>query len=113
MFPNIGTSEHVLNQKVCFQNIHNLSVDRMVHWVPIERFHPRHGAFGYNVEFFIKLASLNSYSIEKLYVETSFKYWKLLCCDLRKTSSTASGFSWGPDLFLTANSEGSFGVDFR
>jgi hypothetical protein len=48
MVANIGTSEHVLNQKICFQNIHHLSSGRMTHWVPMGKRHPDHGFFGYS-----------------------------------------------------------------
>lgn len=43
MFANIGTTEQVLNQKICFQNIHNLSSVRIVYWVPLEKRHLAHG----------------------------------------------------------------------
>ena len=111
MVANIGTSEHVLNQKVCFQNIHNLSSGRMAHWVPMERRHPTRGFFGYSFGFFINLASANKYEIEKLYTELSFKGWYLICCSLKKTVPTA--FVWSEDWHLSCNPCGYWGVMHR
>jgi len=105
---NLGTSEHVLNQEACFRNVHNLSERRMVHWVPLAKRHPRHGLYGYSVDFFIDLAEANDYEIDKLYIETSFKSWKLICCSLTKRS--ARDFVWREDWFLTANPSGEWGV---
>lgn len=108
---NIGTSEHVANQEACFRNIHELSRERMVHWVPLEKRHPTHGLYGYSVDFFLNIADENSYIVEKLYVETSFKDWKLICCSLRKKDHS-SAFRWRADWFLSANLAGAWGVSY-
>lgn len=107
---NIGTSEHVLNQESCFNNIHNLSTKRMVHWVPLERRHPRHGLYGYSVEFFIDLAAANNYLINKLYIETSFKNWLLICCSLSMQGKQP--FVWRDEWTLSANTRGGWGCDY-
>jgi len=109
---NIGTSEHVVEQEKVFLNIHNLSHHRMVHWVPFEKKHPEHGMWGYSKEFFIRLASINSYKIEKLYVEESFRNWTLLCCSLKKKHKDKE-FVWRDDLPLFYNEKGSFGVSLQ
>lgn len=89
---NIGTSEHVHpNQEMCFRNIHNLSRDRMIHWVPYAESMPFHGVYGYELGFFEKLAALNSYKIEKLYI-TKRKRGAVACVSLRKTNN--GPFKW-------------------
>lgn len=109
---NIGTSEHVIDQKQVFLNIHNLSHHRMIHWVPFESKHKNHGMYGYNEEFFVKLANLNKYKIEKLYIEKSFKNWTLVCCSLKKQNKN-SEFVWDDNLPLFYNENGSFGVSMK
>jgi hypothetical protein len=108
---NIGTSEHVLDQHSCFRNIHNLSSARMVHWVPLQSWHPNHGLFGYTVDFFLHLAAENSYIVEKLYIETSYLSWKLICCSLQKTNPS-SKFRWRKEWQLSANLSGEWGVSY-
>ena len=111
---NIGTSEHVLNQKSVFQNIHNLSKIKMIHWVPLATKHPTHGYWGYSIEFFEKLAKINKYKIEKLYIEKSFKNWSLVCCSYKKSLSTIKNFQWPENhtQLLKFNEGGSGGVDY-
>ncbi len=109
---NIGTSEHVVDQKQVFLNIHNLSHHRMIHWVPFESKHKDHGMWGYNEDFFMKLAELNNYKIEKLYIEKSFKNWTLVCCSLKKQNKH-SKFIWDEKLPLCYNEEGSFGISMK
>jgi predicted SAM-dependent methyltransferase len=111
---NIGTSEHVAAQEEAFGNIHNLSISRMIHWVPLADSHPEHGVWGYSKDFFVELAMLNSYEVEKLYIETTFKNWRLVCCSLKKTSQSKSDFQWSEELqgMLVYNEKGSSGVDY-
>ena len=109
---NIGTSEHVLDQKAVFQNIHNLSSYRMVHWVPLAFKHPEHGYWGYGEDFFAELAKLNNYIVEKLYVEKSFKSWQLVCCSFKKRES-GRVFKWDENLHITFNENGSGGVSYK
>ena len=112
MVANIGTSEHVSSQRAVFQNIHNLSSGRMVHWVPLALKHPEHGFYGYTEDFFVRLGKLNNYEIEKLYIEKTFKKWSLICCSYRKNSKTTP-FVWDEDLPLTKNEGGSGGVAYE
>jgi len=84
----------------------------MVHWVPLASKHPEHGFFGYTEEFFVQLAKLNNYEIEKLYIEKTFKKWLLVCCSYRKKSKT-NPFVWDEDLPLTENESGSGGVAYE
>ena len=111
---NLGTSEHVNNQEAVFRNIHSLSAHRMIHWLPQAGCHPAHGQWGYGKEFFIKLAKLNSYHIEKLYLEETFKKWKIICCSLRKSEKTCRNFVWSESLVdkLSFSMHGSSGVDY-
>jgi 2-polyprenyl-3-methyl-5-hydroxy-6-metoxy-1,4-benzoquinol methylase len=112
---NIGTIEHVVDQEEAFKNVHVLAKSRMVHWVPLTDNHPDHGAWGYSFEFFKELARLNAYSIEKMYIENSFKHWNLVCCSLKKTVDTGRIFEWSDVLqkMLTYNENGTRGVDYR
>lgn len=61
---NLGTSEHVFNQKNFFLNMHNLT-DReglMFHLVPFEG-GINHGFFNYNPNLFFDIAKFNDYEI--------------------------------------------------
>ncbi len=107
---NIGTSEHILEQEQVFRNIHNLSRHRMVHWVPLSSKHPDHGCWGYDIDFFEKLAVLNDYKIEKLYLETTFKNWSIICCSYKKNNVDRK-FAW-EKLPMTYNEKGTRGVDY-
>lgn len=59
---NFGTSEHILNQAVCFENIHNLCKENgiMIHALPISGYF-NHGLFNYSLKFFMRLAVFNDY----------------------------------------------------
>lgn len=59
---NFGTTEHVLNQATCFENIHNLCENNgvMIHGLPIYGY-LNHGLFTYSLKFFIRLAVFNGY----------------------------------------------------
>lgn len=106
---NIGTTEHVLNQKQVFENIHNLSSRRMIHWVPLERCHPTHGLYGYSPEFFLSLSRVNQYTIDKLYIETRYSGWTLICCNLIKPD-IPQPFQWSKHIHLVANTVGDWGI---
>lgn len=51
---NFGTTEHVLNQGTCFENVHNLCLKGgvMVHGLPVYGY-LNHGFFTYSLKFFI------------------------------------------------------------
>lgn len=59
---NFGTTEHILNQGTCFENIHNLcEIDGiMIHGLPIYGY-LNHGFFTYSLKFFMRLAVFNDY----------------------------------------------------
>ena len=61
---NFGTSEHVFNQKIFFENIHNLTKKNglMIHVLPFEGYF-NHGYYNYQPIFFYDLAIFNSYQI--------------------------------------------------
>lgn len=93
MVTNIGTSEHVHpNQEMCFRNIHNLSHDRMVHWVPYAQTMPEHAIYGYELGFFEELAAINDYKVEKLYIVNRVETRYVACASFRKTSDAP--FRW-------------------
>ncbi len=111
MVANIGTSEHVMDQESVFRNVHNLSHFRMIHWTPQAKIHPRHGYWGYEKEFFIMLAKLNNYIIEKLYIDISFNSYGFVLCSYRKQGNDK--FVWSPELPLYKNKNGKGGVRYR
>jgi hypothetical protein len=62
---NGGTSEHILNQDACFENIHNIcKIDGlMFHIVPLAHNWIQHGFYMYLEKFFSDLAQKSKYSI--------------------------------------------------
>jgi len=69
---NLGTSEHVSNHKMCFDNIHNLCKvgGIMIHVVPAEGSWLHHKCFRrYTVGFFKKLSEKRDYEILSLIEE--------------------------------------------
>ncbi len=62
---NGGTSEHIFNQSMLFENIHNLCEKDglMLHLVPSQGSF-EHGFFCYHPYLFFKMAQINNYSIE-------------------------------------------------
>ena len=62
---NYGTSEHVQNQKACFDNINNFckAGGAMVHAVPFKGTYKTHCNFHYDTEFFVELAKERGYTI--------------------------------------------------
>ena len=62
---NLGTSEHVLDQHRCWQNIHNLvrAGGMFIHVVPKTGMLLHHSPYSYQTEFFKHLAALNEYQV--------------------------------------------------
>jgi len=72
---NFGTSEHVLNQEMCFENIHNLSKKWIVHQVPLVGNWKTHGlaqdgreCVKYTEDFFKEQARKRRYKIEDMFI---------------------------------------------
>ncbi len=67
---NIGTSEHILDQHIVFENIHRLCKVRgiMIHAVPLVGNWENHGDYYYTERFFESISSLNGYKIINLQV---------------------------------------------
>lgn len=61
---NFGCSEHVMNQEMCFKNMHNLTHYRSVGFVPRVGSSPHHGYWGVDTDFFFQLAELNKYKVK-------------------------------------------------
>ena len=102
MVSNIGTAEHVTDQEAVFRNIHNLSHFRIVHWAPLAGAQIRHGFWGYEIDFFLMLAKLNNYIIEKLYNDISDSNgYKVIVCSYRKKNTNK--FIWDSNLPLYEN----------
>lgn len=99
---NIGTTEHVALQYAVFENIHNLSSDRMIHWVPLAGKRPDHGLYGYHEQFFRELAKINNYKINKFYI---YKPRNIICCDFSKQNKES--FKWDDILYeyIVSNKE--------
>lgn len=99
---NIGTSEHVPIQYSVFENIHNLSSDRMIHWVPLAGKRPDHGLYGYHEQFFRELAKINNYKINKFYI---YKPRNIICCNFSKQNKES--FKWDDILYeyIVSNKE--------
>lgn len=84
---NMGTTEHVTNNKECFNNIHRFCREGgiMIHLVPHKG--SGHGIRQYSLDYFKKLAKEKNYEI--LYLEHNGKYeWKetenRIYCTLRR-----------------------------
>ncbi len=103
MVTNIGTTEHVENQHGVFDNIHRLANRRIVHWVPYQMTTPDHGYYGYDEDFFERLAELNGYHIEKMYT-TPFGRFCILCCALTKIDDAP--FQWDDGIRIYRKAEG-------
>ena len=61
---NFGTSEHLINQKNFFENVHNLTNQNgyILHMLPFEGY-INHGYFNYQPAFFYDMATANNYEI--------------------------------------------------
>jgi len=80
---NIGTSEHVKNNSMCFQNIHDLCVDGgiMIHLLPAVGV--KHGIRQYSCDWFRDLSKHRNYSILYL-VKKINNTTNYIWCTLRK-----------------------------
>lgn len=60
---NLGTSEHILDQHYCWQNMHNLVKPGgiLIHVVPKTGALLHHSPYSYETKFFKHLANLNNY----------------------------------------------------
>lgn len=83
---NYGTSEHVQNQKACFDNIHNFCKDggAMIHSVPLKGTYKKHSKYHYDTDFFVKLAKERGYTIVLNEVRKRTHYKALVCAVLVK-----------------------------
>jgi len=104
---NFGTSEHVENQEAVFKNIHNLSHNRMVGFVPRVGNSPGHGLWHFELNFFEQLAELNSYTIDKLYIGNR-KPREIVCYSFYKNFDKE--FKWSKDLPMHWEINGHGGV---
>ena len=96
---NLGTSEHVLNQPMCWENIHNLVKvgGVFIHVIPRADQWSGHSPYVYQMEFLTKLGMVNEYRIIfSDYLET-VKCWAV-CMIKQKPKS----FIWN-DLGLEEN----------
>jgi len=68
MVTNIGTTEHVTNQAMVWENIHNMTKPGgwVVSHCPYPGNWPGHGMFYPTREFYAQFAELNGYKIEKI-----------------------------------------------
>lgn len=107
---NIGTSEHVDNQKNFYKCVHQLMHERtyVVHWTPQAHKraeHAREGSIWHAYpEFFEHLAIHNGYAIEFKELTPSRKNlpygkvgWDLTVVRLKATKDLAKEFYWGDD----------------
>ena len=93
MVTNIGVTEHVIKQKPVFENIHNLSCCRMVHWAPLTMsINIHHGLWRYERRFFTLLASINNYKINKSFILERPNMLTILCIDFSKQDNEP--FKW-------------------
>lgn len=95
---NFGVTEHVDNQRMVFENIHNLSNNRIVHWVPmIGSRNNKHGFYRYDHKFFELLEKLNNYEVLKSYTISLENKLEIICKSYRKKSNDS--FVWSDELF--------------
>lgn len=68
---NAGTTEHVIDQDACFQNIHNLCKTNglMFHMVPLKGHWLQHAPYSYAETFFKDLANKSRYSIVDICID--------------------------------------------
>jgi hypothetical protein len=87
---NFGTTEHVFNQHVVFENIHNLCNANgiMIHALPISGY-IGHSLFVYQVDFFYLLAKANGYDILGIWLAESDAYY--LYSELKYRELRSSG----------------------
>jgi hypothetical protein len=83
---NFGCSEHIHDQRGCFQGLHALCRvgGVMVHVVPPVGEWPGHGQYHYTEQFFEGLARANAYRVVLLRRAAGEPHRPLLCCGLVK-----------------------------
>ena len=98
---NFGTTEHVVNHHVCYQNIHRMCAPGavMLHAVPAPGNWHHHGRYYYPQTFYAGLAAANDYEVVMLEGVAHHKHAQreLTCAILRKRNDaefmTAADFS--------------------
>ncbi len=88
---NFGTSEHILDQFMCWKNIHNFCKNGGIifAFVPPVGTWPDHCDYYYTMDFFHWLAKINNYKILKneMYEKGRYKdAYTMLMCVLQKTN---------------------------
>lgn len=78
---NFGTTEHVVNQKAVWRNIHRACKGRIVSATPAPGYWIQHGRFYPAMRFYVAFADLNGYVIERLFEDVPNK---LICARLLK-----------------------------
>ena len=86
---NFGTTEHVIEQYMCWDNIHNLVKEKgiFVHIVPRKGNWKMHGYFKYSIEFFKTLSRKMEYSIIDISIMKSNNLKDLICCSMIKNKN--------------------------
>src|SRR5207248_6955184 len=74
---NHGTTEHLFNQLVAFENVHRLTAvgGVMLHALPFQGYQ-NHGMFNYNPSLFLDLAHANNYKIFGLFLSIDDKLYQ-------------------------------------
>lgn len=104
---NFGTSEHIEDQEAVFKNIHNLSHNWMVGFVPRVGNSPGHGLWHFETDFFEQLAELNNYGIHKIYIDNT-KPREIICYSFYK--QYIKKFKWSDSLPMHKEINGKGGV---
>lgn len=83
---NFGTTEHVKEQYLCWQNIHNLVKQNgvFIHLLPRVGNWNSHGHHKYNLEFFQELSSSCGYEIVENFVRKGDPKKDFICCSMIK-----------------------------
>jgi hypothetical protein len=84
---NLGVSEHVEDEEMCFENIHNFCRvgGVMIHVLPAENNWLKHKCYRrYNLGFFRDLSKRNNYEIIDLSKESTNNKKKHIYCTLRR-----------------------------
>lgn len=71
---NHGTTEHLFNQMVAFQNVHDMTKEGgiILHALPFQGYQ-NHGMFNYNASLFLDLAVANDYEVFGLFLSVDDK----------------------------------------